>query len=181
MLVRHKGKKYEVGFEHERRNFVLPKSKNATSITEPRMVTVCTITRGKKTWAGESTCRPPDQFSREEGRKRALKRAAVELTGPRNQEMIASIKGAIIPAWTDLVGRLRARAGLPAAPSPYVRTFVPQKGVLELRRAIWDAYFARAPQTFTTKWIPVGGFTALQRLLPTDEELRQMAVAQDLE
>lgn len=139
MLVVHKRKRYEVSFKHEEHDFVLPKRKKASSITEKRMVTTCTITCGKRSWTGEAMCRPPDQFGRPEGRKRALKRAVIALTGPRKKETLAFVRG---PEWMDLVGWLRARNGLPESKSPYVRTFVPQKGVLELRRAIWKAYFA---------------------------------------
>jgi hypothetical protein len=55
---------------------------------------------------------------------------------------------------------------------------VPQKGVLELRRAIWDAYFARLPMrvTVVARLLPGKMFVKMLRP-PTDAELKGMMAA----
>ena len=174
MHVVHKRKQYEVSFKHEERDFVLPKNKKATSITEKRMVTTCIITRGTRSWTGEAMCRPPDQFGRPEGRKRALKRAVVALTGPRKKEKLVFVRG---PEWMELVGFLRARNGLPEGRSPFVRTFVPQKGVLELRRAIWAAYFERLPMRYTTTMTLIPGSARVGSLEDSRAQVKKLLTA----
>ena len=99
ITVTHKGKTYRIAFDHGERDHAVPKTKKSSAVSEKRWVTTCSIwlqpKRGdiKLVASGRAVCRPPDKFSRPEGRKLALARAVVALTGPRKRLILPGLRG----------------------------------------------------------------------------------------
>jgi hypothetical protein len=174
--VTFKKKTYRIAFDHLERDYVVPKTKKATAISEKRRVTTCSIwlqpKRGdvKLVATGQAVCRPPDKFSRPEGRKRALTRAVVALTGPRKRWVTRFPDGKA----QDFVSNCDPTIRRHLVESGMVE-YLPINGARELRKAVWDAYFARLPMRVTviSKLLPGKMFVKMLRP-PTDAELKTM-------
>jgi len=163
--VTFKKKTYRIAFDHLERDYVVPKTKKATAISEKRRVTTCSIwlqpKRGdiKLVASGRAVCRPPDKFSRPEGRERALARAVVALTGPRKRLVLRGLRGKKYVIKERVVNPPEAR-----------REDI--RDAKALRKAVWDAYFA----TVSTKHGPMSAVRVAGPAfirLPTDAEARE--------